>query len=202
MDAAVATVRELGRRQPDLLDGGGLHAGNVLRADREPWPAVDPKGYAGDPAYDGGALLTSRAPALLDADDLRTAAHRILDLLRGRRTRPRTRPPLSPTARRPGRVLRPPARIPDRPQRPATGPAHRARGPLGGGPHRPMMRPESPRRWRRPPARVGTAGTFCAASAKAAGTIPDERATQRACGFPGIHPGRTASTVRPPGTRP
>lgn len=80
VDAAVATVRELGRRQPDLLDGGGLHAGNVLRADREPWPAVDPKGYAGDPAYDGGALLTSRAPALLDADDLRTAAHRILDV--------------------------------------------------------------------------------------------------------------------------
>ncbi|MFD0256990.1 aminoglycoside phosphotransferase family protein [Kitasatospora indigofera] len=80
VDAALATVRELGHRQPDLLVHGDLHARNILRADREPWLAVDPKGCAGDPAYDGGVLLKSRAPALLDADDLRTAAHRILDV--------------------------------------------------------------------------------------------------------------------------
>jgi streptomycin 6-kinase len=80
VDAAVATVRELGRVQPDLLIHGDLHAGNILRADREPWLAVDPKGYAGDPAYDGGTLLTSRAPALLDADDLGKAVHRALDV--------------------------------------------------------------------------------------------------------------------------
>ncbi|WP_329494466.1 aminoglycoside phosphotransferase family protein [Kitasatospora herbaricolor] len=78
--AAVATVRELGHRQPDLLVHGDLHARNILRADREPWPAVDPKGRVGDPAYDGGTLLKSRAPALLETDDLRTAAHRILDV--------------------------------------------------------------------------------------------------------------------------
>ena len=29
-----------------------LHAGNVLSAEREPWLMVDPKPYAGDPAYD------------------------------------------------------------------------------------------------------------------------------------------------------
>ena len=29
-----------------------LHAGNVLAARREPWLAIDPKPYAGDPAYD------------------------------------------------------------------------------------------------------------------------------------------------------
>jgi streptomycin 6-kinase len=29
-----------------------LHAGNVLRASREPWLAIDPKPYVGDPAYD------------------------------------------------------------------------------------------------------------------------------------------------------
>ncbi|MCX5213637.1 aminoglycoside phosphotransferase family protein [Kitasatospora sp. NBC_00240] len=80
VDAAVATVRDLGRVQPDLLVHGDLHARNILRADREPWLAVDPKGYAGDPAYDGGTLLKSRAPALLEADDLRTAAGRILDV--------------------------------------------------------------------------------------------------------------------------
>ncbi|MER6074472.1 hypothetical protein ABT187_37760 [Streptomyces sp. NPDC001817] len=32
VDAAVATVRELGRGQPDLLVHGDLHARNVLRA--------------------------------------------------------------------------------------------------------------------------------------------------------------------------
>ncbi len=80
VDAAVATVRELGRVQPDILIHGDLHARNILRADREPWLAVDPKGYAGDPAYDGGTLLKSRALTLLDADDLRKAVHRTLDV--------------------------------------------------------------------------------------------------------------------------
>ncbi|MFD8782813.1 aminoglycoside phosphotransferase family protein [Kitasatospora sp. NPDC059599] len=80
LDAAVATVRELGRTQPDTLVHGDLHARNILRAGREPWLAVDPKGYAGDPAYDGGTLLKSRALTLLDADDPRRAVHRILDV--------------------------------------------------------------------------------------------------------------------------
>ncbi|MFJ1582066.1 aminoglycoside phosphotransferase family protein [Streptomyces sp. NPDC088197] len=80
LDAAVATVRELGRVQPDTLVHGDLHARNILRASREPWLAVDPKGYVGDPAYDGGTLLKSRALTLLEADDLHKAAHRILDV--------------------------------------------------------------------------------------------------------------------------
>ncbi|MBH1937124.1 phosphotransferase [Streptomyces sp. AV19] len=80
LDAAVATVRELGRDQPDVLVHGDLHAGNILRAEREPWLAVDPKGYVGDPAYDGGALFKSRAPALIAATDVRRAVHRTLDV--------------------------------------------------------------------------------------------------------------------------
>ncbi|MFD7087172.1 aminoglycoside phosphotransferase family protein [Streptomyces sp. NPDC059896] len=80
VEAAAATVRELGGIQPDVLIHGDLHARNILRADREPWLAVDPKGYAGDPAYDGGTLLTSRALTLLAADDLGKAAHRTLDI--------------------------------------------------------------------------------------------------------------------------
>ncbi|MCM9076734.1 aminoglycoside phosphotransferase family protein [Streptomyces spororaveus] len=80
VDAAVATVRELGRTQPDVLIHGDLHARNILRADREPWLAVDPKGYVGDPAYDGGTLLKARALSLLDAEDLGRAVHRTLDL--------------------------------------------------------------------------------------------------------------------------
>ncbi|TXS39833.1 aminoglycoside phosphotransferase family protein [Streptomyces sp. OR43] len=80
IDAAVATVRELGAAQPDLLIHGDLHARNILRADREPWLAVDPKGYVGDPAYDGGNLLKTRAPALLGSGDLRRAVDRTLDV--------------------------------------------------------------------------------------------------------------------------
>ncbi|MFE9480163.1 aminoglycoside phosphotransferase family protein [Streptomyces spororaveus] len=80
VDAAVATVRALGRTQPDVLIHGDLHARNILRADREPWLAVDPKGYVGDPAYDGGTLLKARALSLLDAEDLGRAVHRTLDL--------------------------------------------------------------------------------------------------------------------------
>jgi len=29
-----------------------LHAGNILRSEREPWLVIDPKPFAGDPAYD------------------------------------------------------------------------------------------------------------------------------------------------------
>jgi streptomycin 6-kinase len=80
VDAAVATVRELGRVQPDTVVHGDLHARNILRADREPWLAVDPKGWAGDPAYDGGVLLKSRALALLEAYDVGKAVHRVVDI--------------------------------------------------------------------------------------------------------------------------
>ncbi|MGW2957791.1 aminoglycoside phosphotransferase family protein [Streptomyces sp. NPDC001220] len=80
VDAAVATTRELGHAQPDTLVHGDLHARNILRADREPWLAVDPKGYAGDPAYDGGTLLKSRALSLMRADDLAKTVHRLLDV--------------------------------------------------------------------------------------------------------------------------
>lgn len=65
---------------PDTVIRGDLHARNILRAGREPWPAVDPKGYAGDPAYTGGTLLTSRARTLLEADDLGKAVQRVLDV--------------------------------------------------------------------------------------------------------------------------
>lgn len=54
VETAGATIRELGRAQPELVVHGDFHGRNILRADREPWLAVDPKGCAGDPAYDGG----------------------------------------------------------------------------------------------------------------------------------------------------
>lgn len=80
VDAAIATAEGLGVDQPDTLVHGDLHPGNILRAEREPWLAIDPKGYAGDPAHDVGALLKSRVPALLQADDQARALARALDL--------------------------------------------------------------------------------------------------------------------------
>lgn len=78
--AAIATVRELGLDQPDTLIHGDLHFTNVLRSEREPWLAIDPKGYVGDPAYDSITLLRSRIEPLLTAPDPRAAALRRLDV--------------------------------------------------------------------------------------------------------------------------
>lgn len=73
VDAALAVIDELGRDQPDLVVHGDFHPRNILRADREPWLAVDPKGYVGDPAYDGASLLKPRALALMESDDVMKA---------------------------------------------------------------------------------------------------------------------------------
>ncbi|WP_171164238.1 aminoglycoside phosphotransferase family protein [Streptomyces sp. I05A-00742] len=83
LDAALATVRELAPDQPDTLVHGDLHAANVLRAEREPWLAIDPKGFVGDPAYDAFTILRSRAADLLTAPDLGAALLRRLDVFAG-----------------------------------------------------------------------------------------------------------------------
>jgi streptomycin 6-kinase len=80
VDAALAVVDELGRNQPELVLHGDFHARNILRAEREPWLAVDPKGYVGDPAYDGGMFLKPRALAYIDADDPMKGLQRELDV--------------------------------------------------------------------------------------------------------------------------
>jgi len=46
-------MEELPRSAPaNVLLATDLHAGNVLRAQREPWVVIDPKPFVGDPAYD------------------------------------------------------------------------------------------------------------------------------------------------------
>jgi streptomycin 6-kinase len=80
VDAALATVRELGREQPELVVHGDLHTRNILRAEREPWLAVDPKGYVGDPAYDGGMLLKAHVFELIREQDPAKAVFRLLEV--------------------------------------------------------------------------------------------------------------------------
>jgi streptomycin 6-kinase len=44
-----------------------LHAGNILRAERQPWLVIDPKPFVGDPAYDATQHLFN-CPARLQSD--------------------------------------------------------------------------------------------------------------------------------------
>jgi streptomycin 6-kinase len=51
--ARIALFRELPpTAESHVLLCTDLHGGNVLAARREPWLAIDPKPYVGDPAYD------------------------------------------------------------------------------------------------------------------------------------------------------
>jgi streptomycin 6-kinase len=63
---AEALFRELldSSAEPVLLHGD-LHHENILAAERAPWLALDPKGVAGEPAYEVGALM--RNPRLQPA---------------------------------------------------------------------------------------------------------------------------------------
>jgi streptomycin 6-kinase len=56
---------------------GDLHHDNVLRATREPWLAIDPHGYVGDPGYDVGCMLYNPDPQRRDEDLLRLVPARI-----------------------------------------------------------------------------------------------------------------------------
>jgi streptomycin 6-kinase len=51
-------------REGDRLLMTDLHAGNVLAAAREPWLAIDPKPFVGDPAFDGTQHLLNALPRL------------------------------------------------------------------------------------------------------------------------------------------
>jgi streptomycin 6-kinase len=78
--AALATARELAPCQPDLLVHGDFHATNILRGKREPWLVVDPKGYAGDPAYDAGMVIKWRPLRTLQASELGHTVRRMLNV--------------------------------------------------------------------------------------------------------------------------
>jgi streptomycin 6-kinase len=48
-----------------VVTHGDLHHGNILKAARDPWLAIDPKGLVAEPAYEVGALLRNPMPQLL-----------------------------------------------------------------------------------------------------------------------------------------
>jgi streptomycin 6-kinase len=63
----------------DVLLATDLHAGNVLRAEREPWLVIDPKPFVGDRAYDATQHLLN-CPARLDGAP-RDTIRRFADLI-------------------------------------------------------------------------------------------------------------------------
>ena len=65
-DHAAALAAELlaSSAAPVVLHGD-LHHWNILRGEREPWLAIDPKGVVGEPAYEVGALLRNPTPHYL-----------------------------------------------------------------------------------------------------------------------------------------
>ena len=63
----------------EVLLATDLHAGNVLRAQREPWLAIDPKPFVGDPAYDATQHLLNCAERL--RSDPQATISRFADLL-------------------------------------------------------------------------------------------------------------------------
>jgi streptomycin 6-kinase len=56
-----------------------LHAGNVLRAQREPWLVIDPKPFVGDPAFDATQHLLNCRSRL--ATDAASTIRRFADML-------------------------------------------------------------------------------------------------------------------------
>lgn len=78
--AGLELLRELPRSasEPVLL-ATDLHAGNVLRASREPWLVIDPKPFVGDPAYDATQHLFNTAARL--QSDPHGTIRRFADLL-------------------------------------------------------------------------------------------------------------------------
>ncbi|MEM7246554.1 MAG: aminoglycoside phosphotransferase family protein [Acidobacteriota bacterium] len=67
--------------EDDVLLATDLHAGNVLRAEREPWLVIDPKPFLGDPAYDATQhLLNCEARLCSDPFGTLTRVAELLDV--------------------------------------------------------------------------------------------------------------------------
>jgi len=63
----------------EVLLATDLHAGNVLKAERQPWLVIDPKPFVGDPAYDATQHLLNGRTRLRAKPDLTIG--RFADLL-------------------------------------------------------------------------------------------------------------------------
>jgi streptomycin 6-kinase len=81
LDEAVAACLELGADEGErVVLHQDFHGGNVLRAEREPWLAIDPKPLLGEREFDAASLLRDRRGELGRADESKRIRRR-LDIL-------------------------------------------------------------------------------------------------------------------------
>ena len=66
VEQAMAAAPRLLAEEPSAVIHGDLHYENVLRGERRPWLVIDPKGFAGDPAYELAPMLWNRWSELGD----------------------------------------------------------------------------------------------------------------------------------------
>jgi streptomycin 6-kinase len=72
VDEAEPAYAQLVATSPvQMLLHGDLHHDNILSAARAPWLAIDPKGVAGDPAYEPASFLFNPDPWLSQQPDMR-----------------------------------------------------------------------------------------------------------------------------------
>jgi len=66
---------------PPVLLHSDLHHENILTAERAPWLAIDPKGVAGEPAFEVGAMFHNPMPGILALPDLPRVLERRVAIL-------------------------------------------------------------------------------------------------------------------------
>jgi streptomycin 6-kinase len=82
LDQAITFLREAGPAQGELVVAHqDFHSGNVLRAAREPWLAIDPKPVIGEREFDTASLLRDRRWELRADPDPEGRIRRRRDLL-------------------------------------------------------------------------------------------------------------------------
>jgi streptomycin 6-kinase len=60
VEQALAAAPRLLAHEPTAVIHGDLHCRNVLAGERQDWLAINPKGFAGDPAYELAPMLLHR----------------------------------------------------------------------------------------------------------------------------------------------
>ncbi len=82
LEEAVAFLRAAGQEQGEpVVVHQDFHGGNVLRAQREPWLAIDPKPLVGEREFDTASLLRDRRGELARDPNPERRLRRRLDLL-------------------------------------------------------------------------------------------------------------------------
>jgi streptomycin 6-kinase len=81
VEQALAVAPRLMDDEPSAVIHGDLHYENVLRGERQPWLVIDPKGFAGDPAYELAPMLWNRWSELGDepGTGIRDRFHALVD---------------------------------------------------------------------------------------------------------------------------